>query len=178
MKRKQITIYLPLIITLGAVLMLAACKGHTETFSAADGSLTATHNVRTDKWSITDAQGHEPVVEYDSMRVVEAGEDGHPMTVVYYTGNQQRWLQYFSTMQLRSEGTMVDGVREGRWVFYHPNGNIQCEATFIGGKEEGAYRVYRENGAPYYFGQYSGGQPVGLWEVYDQDGNLVEKTEY
>ena len=161
-------------------LLLTSCNSSNskQVFSATDGSLTATCDVRTGEWTFADAQGHEPVTGYDSMRVVEISEDGHPMTVVYYTGNQQRWLQYFSTMHLRSEGTIVDGRREGRWVFYHPNGNIQCEATFIGGKEEGSYRVYRDNGAPYYIGQYSGGQPVGQWEVYDQEGNLVEKTEY
>ena len=172
------TLYTLLVV---AALMTAACGGHnsrTETFSTADGSLTASHKIGTNEWSFTDAQGNEPVADYDSMRVVEVSEDGHPMTVVYYTGKQQRWLQYFSTMQLRSEGTMVDGQREGRWVFYHPNGNMQCEATFIGGKEEGAYRVYRDNGAPYYIGQYESGRPVGLWEVYDAEGNLVEKTEY
>ncbi|MBQ8703713.1 MAG: hypothetical protein IJ524_05010 [Bacteroidales bacterium] len=167
-------------ILLAAALLLTACKGHnsSETFTAADGSLTAVHKPGTNEWSITDAQGREPVEGYDSMRVVEISEDGHPMTVVYYSGNQQHWLQYFSSMQLRSEGTMVDGQREGRWVFYHPNGLLQCEATFVGGKEEGAYRVFRDNGAPYYIGQYSGGVPTGVWEVYDQEGNLVEKTEY
>ena len=168
------------VIILAVAAMLTACNnsGRTETFSAADGSVTATHKMGSNEWSITNANGTEVVTDYDSMRVVEVSEDGHPMTVVYYSGNQQRWLQYFSTMRLRSEGTMVDGLREGRWVFYHPNGSIQCEATFIGGKEEGTYRVYRDNGAPYYIGQYSGGQPVGLWEVYDAEGNLVEKTEY
>ncbi len=164
-----------------AAYMTAACGGlggHTETFSAADGSVTATHNLRSGEWNITDAQGNEPVASYDSMRVVEVSKDGYPMTVVYYIGNQQRWLQYYSTMRLRSEGLMVDGKREGRWVYYHSNGNVQSEATFAGGREEGPYRVYRENGAPYYIGQYSNGQPTGLWEVYDMEGNLVEKTEY
>lgn len=165
-------------IFVAAALLAVACTAKTQRFEAADGSVTATVKVGTNEWKITKADGTEVVADYDSMRVVETGEDGHPMTVVYYSGNQQRWLQYFSTMQLRSEGTMVEGVREGRWVFYHPNGNIQCEATFIGGKEEGTYRVYRENGAPYYIGQYESGRPVGLWEVYDAEGNLVEKTEY
>lgn len=168
------------ITTLVAGLMLTACNGPmgSESFSAADGSVTATHKKGSDQWTIAGADGREPVADYDSMRVMEVGPEGHPMTVVYYTGNQQRWLQYYSTMQLRSEGTMVDGQREGRWVFYHPNGNTQCEATFVAGKEEGAYRVYRENGAPYYIGQYTHGVPSGLWEVYDPQGNLVEKTEY
>ena len=172
------TIY---IVTLAATLMLSGChaKSHnTQTFSASDGSVTATFKEGSNEWHITKADGSEVVDGYDSMRVVEVSESGHPMTVVYYTGNQQRWLQYYSTMHLRSEGTMVDGRREGRWVFYHPNGLIQCEATFINGKEEGSYRVYRDNGTPYYIGQYADGKPVGIWEVYDQQGNLVEKTEY
>ena len=161
------------------LLLLAGCGSGADkkqTFASADGSVTAT--VKHGQWTITNADGTEVVADYDSMRVVEVGETGHPMTVVYYKGNEQRWLQYYSTMQLRSEGTMVNGVREGHWVFYHPSGNIQAEATFVGGKEEGAYRVYRENGAPYYIGQYEHGVPTGLWEVYDQEGNLVEKTEY
>lgn len=163
-----------------AALLLTAvsCTAGTQRFEAADGSVTATVKEGTNEWKITDSQGREVVTDYDSMRVTEIGEDGHPMTVVYYTGNQQRWLQYFCDMHLRSEGTMVDGRRDGRWVFYHPNGNIQCEATFIDGKEDGDYRVFRENGAPYYIGRYSNGTPTGIWEVYDQEGNLVEKTEY
>ena len=163
---------------IAATLLLTACTAKTQRFEAADGSLTASLDKRTGEWTITDADGREPVADYDSMRVVEAGEDGHPMTVVYYTGREQRWLQYYTTMQLRSEGTMVDGRREGRWVFYHANGNVQCEATFVGGREEGPYRVYRENGAPYYIGLYHDGQPVGQWEVYDPEGNLVERKEY
>lgn len=162
-----------------AALLMMGCgsKAHQkQTFAAADGSVTATHDKG--KWTITNADGTEVVTDYDSMRVVEVSETGHPMTVVYYKGNEQHWLQYFSTMQLRSEGIMVDGQREGRWVFYHPGGNVQAEATFVNGKEEGAYRVYRDNGAPYYIGQYEHGVPTGLWEVYDQEGNLVEKTEY
>lgn len=159
-------------------LLMIGCTAKTQQFEAADGSVTATVKVGTNEWKITDADGREPVADYDSMRVVEVSEDGHPMTVVYYTGNEQRWLQYFSSMQLRSEGTMVDGMREGRWVFYHANGNVQCEAIFVGGREEGPYRVYRDNGAPYYIGQYHNGQPTGQWEIYDAEGNLVERKNY
>lgn len=160
------------------MLTVAACTAKTQQYEAADGSVKASYNEGTNKWTITDSTGREVVTDYDSMRVVEVSEDGHPMTIVYYKANRQHWLQYFSTMRLRSEGVMVDGKREGRWVFYHPSGIIQSEATFVNGREEGPYRVYRENGAPYYIGQYSGGKPVGLWEVYDAEGNLVEKTEY
>lgn len=161
---------------LAAALLAAGCHAKTTEYSASDGSVTAT--LKGDRWTIADSTGAEVVTGYDSMRVVEVSDDGHPMTVVYYKGNTQRWMQYYSTMRLRSDGMLVDGKREGRWVYYHPNGNVQSEATFAGGREEGPYRVYRDNGAPYYIGQYTAGQPSGQWEVYDPEGNLVEKTAY
>ncbi len=163
---------------LAVMLTAAACAPKTQDFSAADGSVTATVKVGTDQWKITDARGHEPVEDYDSMRVVEVGEDGHPMTVIYYRGTEQHVRQYYSTMQVRAEGMTADGRREGRWVFYHPNGNIQSECTYVNGLEEGSYRVYREDGRPYYIGQYAAGKQVGTWEFYDPDGNLAGTKEY
>ena len=165
------------IMAAAVMLLTVACAAKTQEFSAADGSVTATLK-GADQWKITDAQGNEPMTDYDSMRVVEVGEDGHPMTIVYYKGNEQLWLQYYTTMQLRSEGRLVNGLREGRWVTYHANGKVQSECDYVGGREDGNYRVYRENGAPYYIGQYEDGKPVGTWEIYDALGNLAGTKEY
>ena len=139
-----------LLVSLAALLAFtAACTTKTQEYAAADGSVKATLNERTGEWHITGPDGREVVPEYDSMRVTEVSADGHPMTVVYYSGAVQHWLQYYSTMSLRSQGDIIAGVREGHWVFYHPAGNIQAEATYFGGREEGAYRVYRENVSTY-----------------------------
>lgn len=168
-----------LLVSLAALLAFsAACTSKTQEYAADDGSVKATLNERTGEWHITGPDGREVVPEYDSMRVVEVSPDGHPMTIVYYSGSVEHWRQYYSTMQLRSEGDIVGGVREGRWAFYHPGGNIQAEATYIGGREEGLYRVFRENGAPYYIGQYHDGERTGTWEIYDERGNLVTTQEY
>lgn len=167
------------IVILAALAIAAtACGNKTQEFAADDGSVRATVNVNTNEWKITKADGSEVVTDYDSMRVVQVSEDGHPMTIVYYTGNRQHWIQYYSTMHLRSEGDMVNGAREGRWVFYHPNGNIQSECTYVNGLEEGPYHVYRDNGIPYYIGQYSAGQRTGRWEIYDNEGTLAETKDY
>lgn len=166
-----------MIVVSALMLTAAACETKTQQFTSADGSVTATLK-GTDQWKITDAQGVEPVADYDSMRVVEVGEDGHPMTVVYYKGNEQHMRQYYSNMQVRCEGMMVDGLREGRWVFYHANGNLQSECIYVQGREDGSYRVYREDGKPYYIGQYQEGKPVGIWEFYDADGVLAGTKEY
>lgn len=159
------------------VLTAAACGAKTQEFSAQDGSVKAVLK-SSGQWKITNGQGQEPVADYDSMRVVEVGEDGHPMTVIYYKGSEQHVRQYYTTMQVRCEGQMVDGLREGRWVFYHPNGNVQSECTYVQGHEEGPYRVYREDGKPYYLGHYKEGKPVGTWEFYDGDGNLAGTKVY
>lgn len=158
--------------------MLAACGGKTQTFGADDGSVQATHKVGTNEWRITGPDGREVVEGYDSMRVVEVSEEGHPMTVCYFKDGGQVWLQYYSTMVKRSEGRIVDGRREGKWTFYHPDGSVQSECTFVGGLEEGPYKVFREGGIPYYLGQYTHGQRSGTWEVYDDQGTLVATKEY
>ena len=122
-----------LIAAAAMLLAFASCGSKTQTYAAADGSVTATLNERTGEWHLTGPDGREIVPNYDSMRVTEVSPDGHPMTIVYYSGSVEHWRQYYSTMQLRSEGDIVGGKREGRWVFYHANGNIQTEATFVGG---------------------------------------------
>ena len=175
MRKHNISLILPLAALLA---FSTACTSKTQEYAAADGSVKATLNERTGEWHITGPDGQEVVPEYDSMRVTEVSTDGHPMTVVYYSGAVQHWLQYYSTMRLRSQGDVVSGVREGYWVYYHPAGNIQAEATYIGGREEGAYRVYRENGVPYYIGQYHNGERTGIWEVYDESGQLVATQNY
>ncbi len=159
-------------------MLVASCTGghRTEKFTSQDGSVKATRHG--DKWSIVDSTGREVVEQYDSMRVLEVGEDGHPMSVKYYKGDEEHLLQYYSNMQLRGEGVMKNGLREGRWVYYHPNGMKQVEAFFVNGKEQGPYRVYRDNGIPVYVGTYTDGKPSGVWEVYDNEGQLVQKSEY
>ena len=167
-----------LIIMFAGLLVTVACTSKKTEYPSADGKTKAVYDELNGSWLITDSTGAEPVQDYDSMRVTEVGKDGHPMTVIYYKGNRQTQLQYYTGMIPRSRGEIVDSRREGPWVFYYPDGKVQAEATFVGGREEGSYRVYRENGVPFYIGQYRNGARVGLWEVYDEEGNMVETKSY
>lgn len=169
------------IITLAAAALLTGACDTTpkqQQFYSADSTLCATHNLRDDSWLIADKNGAEPVQQYDSMRVVERGEQGHPKTVVYYSGAWQHQFQYYSTMQLFSEQHLKDGRKEGRWASFYPNGNVWSESTYVDGRQEGPYRSMRENGAPIVIGQYSHGMPAGQWEFYDAMGNLAGTTMY
>ena len=175
---------LSLLLALPALLaLLSSCGDTHREFRSADGTVVASCSYPgTDSlhavWQFTDKEGRPLVPGCDSVRVVELGPDGHPMTVCFHKGGEECWRQYYSTMQLRSEGSTIDGRREGHWVFYFPNGNKQSECTFVSGLEEGPYRVYRESGAPYYVGQCREGRYVGTWEIYDENGSLAGTKEY
>lgn len=166
------------------LLLLAACTGTTtREYRAADNSVVARCQYPGDDslhatWQFLDANGNPYVKDFDSLRVVERGPEGHPMTVCFFSGERQQWFQFYTTMQLRSQGTIVNGKREGRWIFLFPNGTTQTECTFVDGLEEGSYKVFRENGIPYYIGQYEHGQRTGTWEIYDEDGTLVTTQTY
>jgi hypothetical protein len=162
-----------LIFTLTAIALCACTGTTTREFRTLDNKLVASCTYEGSdslhaQWQFTDPE----VKDCDSLRVVEMGPAGHPMTVCFYMGEKELWRQYYSDMQLRSEGVTVGGLREGRWVFYYAGGLPQTEANFVGGKEEGPYKVYRENGIPYYIGQYHEGQRTGTWEIYASDGTL------
>ena len=166
-----------LIITIAGALLAVGCgtkKGGKQVFEG--GAATAVHD--DGQWTITGADGNELVTDYDSMRIAEVGDDGHPATVFYFKDGRQICLQFYSNMALRSRGDIVEGQREGLWQYFFADGTLQAEATFVAGKEDGPYRVYRENGVPYYIGQYKEGVRTGTWEVYDPEGNLVQKQEY
>ena len=172
-----------LIITLAALTVCAGCTRKTRHFGTEGAGMQAscTYN-GTDsthaQWQFTNEDGSPLVAEYDSLRVIELGPEGHPATVCFHQGTRQLWFQFYSNMQKRSEGCMENGLREGMWTFYYPDGIKQTEYAFVGGKEEGRYKVFRENGFPYYIGQCHEGRRVGTWEVYDANGNLVTTKDY
>lgn len=173
------------ILLFALLLPLASCEAPLEQreYRAADGSVAATAMWRGDDstmadWQFKGADGLPLVPGCDSLRVIERGPEGHPMTVCFFTPDGQRWMQFYSTMALRSVGMVRNGMRDGVWTFYHANGNKQSECTFVNGKEEGDYRVFRDNGVPYYVGRYHNGQRIGTWEIYNSDGTLATTHDY
>lgn len=172
-----------LIITLAAITLAACGTTTTREYRSEDNSVVAICQFHGSdslnaSWQFLDATGNPYIKGCDSLRVIERGPEGHPMTVCFHVGQQQLWLQFYSNMQLRSQGAVVNGQREGRWTFYFPNGSPQAESTFAGGLEEGPYKVFRENGVPYYIGLYHEGARTGTWEIYNPDGTLVTTQDY
>ena len=172
------------LIIILAALLFAACGNTTvREFRAPDNSVVAIcrfHGADSlnASWQFLDGSGNPFVKNFDSLSVVERGPEGHPMTVCFHVGNHQLWYQFYTSMVLRSQGTTVNGLREGRWIFYFPNGAPQAESNFVAGREEGPYKVFRDNGVPYYVGQYHDGARTGTWEIFNPDGSLATTQEY
>ena len=39
--------------------------------------------------------------------------------------------------QVKIDGNLVDGKKEGKWVWYYESGKIEQEVNFVDGKKEG-----------------------------------------
>ena len=131
------------------------------------------------QWKFLNEMGTSYVeTETDSIVVMELSEYETPASVCFYHDSTQLFCQFYSNYMLRSQGTIVNGKRDGEWKFFFSNGMTQTEATFVNGKEEGTYTVYRENGIPFYRGQYHEGRRVGTWELYDENANLTSTQDY
>lgn len=173
-----------LVLSASFLVLLASCTTTTtREYRSADNSIVAICQYQGDdslnaSWQFLDSKGDPYLSNCDSFRVVERGPEGHPMTVCFYQASTQVWQQFYTNMQLRSSGAIVNGLREGIWTFYFPNGTPQVQSEFQQGQEEGSYKVFRDNGVPYYIGQYHQGQRTGTWEIYNPDGTLATTQEY
>ena len=48
--------------------------------------------------------------------------------------------------QKESEGSQIDGKKDGKWTTWHENGQIKRETTYIDGKKTGKQTTWYENG--------------------------------
>ena len=132
------------LIIMLATLSCAACNNTTtREFRASDNHIVAICQYEgTDSlnatWQFLDQKGEPYYPDCDSLRVVEIGPEGHPMTVCFYlsyapNGVSELWQQFYPNMQTRSHGNIVNGLREGTWTFYFPNGTPRSRRRSLQG---------------------------------------------
>lgn len=117
-------------------------------------------------------------------RVVESKyPDSSPQVVKYYKNSgQQRELVreegFYQNKQKRLDGEYKNNQRDGRWVYYYESGKVWSEGFFKNGKSEGQRITYFENGFKRYEGQYKNDLRIGIWRFYDETGLLVNQIDY
>ena len=113
-------------------------------------------------------------------KVVEKYPNGQPQVVQYIDSNDNcvREAEYYETGQVKMEGGMKNGLREGEWTAYFPDGRMQSKGSFSNGQRTGEATVWQENGNLLQEGFYKNGKHCGKWKFYDEQGDLVKEVDY
>ncbi len=94
------------------------------------------------------------------------------------SGNCVKEIEYYESGQVKMEGAMKDGKREGEWKAYLRDGRPQSIGSFKAGKMDGATTVYWENGNLRWEGFYKADKHCGKWKYYDEQGNFLNEVDY
>lgn len=115
---------------------------------------------------------------FDTCMLLEIPDNGYPVSIAYVKGDSSFVFQFYDDFKSRSNGIMVNNLKQGLWTFYYPTGIVQSEQMFIDGVENGKHNSYRENGIPYFMGYYINGKRAGSWEFYDEKGDLAGHKDF
>ena len=86
--------------------------------------------------------------------------------------------EYYESGQVRMEGAMKHGKRQGEWHAYLRDGRPWSIDVFKDGVLNGPSIVYWENGNLRWEGNYKDGQHCGEWKWYDEQGILLRVEHY
>ena len=86
--------------------------------------------------------------------------------------------EYYPKGELKMEGYMKVGKREGLWKSYYPDGSLCSEGTYKQGKQYGKSVSYFQNGQKQFEGLYEEGNPAGKWIFWDETGKVKKETVY
>lgn len=112
--------------------------------------------------------------------VEESYPSGQPKSVrvLNKSGDCVKEIKYYETGQVKMEGAIKDGQREGEWKSFFSDGRTQSTGFFKDGERTGAATVYYSNGNLMSEGFYKDGKHSGHWKWYDEQGNLLREEDY
>lgn len=95
------------------------------------------------------------------------------------TQNVGYWKYYFETSKiLQSEGSYVNGKKNGEWKTYYPSGKLASHGLYINDKPSGEWLYFHEGGGLSVQGVYVDGQREGNWSAYYPGGVKRSETKY
>lgn len=88
------------------------------------------------------------------------------------------YKEYYKGGELKIEGTMSGGEKEGEWKSYYPNGSSYSINNYGGGLLNGKTTTWYPNGQIRYIGYYTDGKPSGKWLIFNEKGEKLPDKEY
>lgn len=80
--------------------------------------------------------------------------------------------------QVKMEGNMQYGLREGKWVSFYENGMIWSETHFLKGQKNGPTTTWFPNGNKRYTGEFKNDNEFGTWIYYYENGKVAQEKKY
>ncbi len=84
---------------------------------------------------------------------------------------------YFSNGNMKSEGWIANGKKNGFWKYYFKNQQVKKEGHYKKGKPSKYWYFYRKDGLKDKEGHYKNGKKNKWWLFYDKEGNINHKCQ-
>jgi tetratricopeptide (TPR) repeat protein len=100
--------------------------------------------------------------------------------VLYFRGSPYngRFIDYFLSGRKHSEGTALNGKREGQYTSFYQNGQVLAECYYKNGIENGSEIEFYEDGTLKQKGEFVNGLEEGVWEMYFPNGQLKQSNSF
>jgi len=99
--------------------------------------------------------------------------------IVYLDGSRHgKWIEYYPSKKIRSQGVYKNNQKDGLWTFYFDNGQTQQTGNYANGKLSGNWKWYHKNGILLLDENYSFGLQDGESIEYSEEGLVVDSGSY
>ncbi len=85
---------------------------------------------------------------------------------------------YWPNGQLRAQGQVIDGLKEGRWTYWHVYGEKKEQGGFRAGLRDGEWTSWHPSGQVRAVMHYQADQLHGHFVSYRADGSRAEEGEF
>ncbi|HET6243267.1 MAG: hypothetical protein H0V01_01755 [Bacteroidetes bacterium] len=99
-------------------------------------------------------------------------------TEVIKSGEMALHKTFYKNGQLRIQGNMLNGKREGKWVSFYEDGMPWSETWFDKGRKHGSTTTWNSDGKKYYEGHFENNKESGKWTYWDENGSVIKEVEY
>ena len=91
--------------------------------------------------------------------------------------NRSYHKEYYHKGEIKAQGWLKNGLKEGYWKFYHPNGILSEKGHYKEGKRQAYWYFYTETGIPKQAGHYEQGNMANWWLFFDSQGRINHKCQ-
>ena len=90
----------------------------------------------------------------------------------------KRYIERYENGQIKIQGDLVAGMRQGKWESFYENGIKWSESNYLNGQRNGIYMIFYRNGNPKIYGKYEKEAKVDVWFFYNENGKFEKEIDF